>query len=91
MRYLLAVLLPPVAVLLCRRPRMLLVNVPLTACAWLPGVAHALLLAHSTAARERADRLADAVLASEERQAQARRRAQARRQISATQYARSRA
>jgi uncharacterized membrane protein YqaE (UPF0057 family) len=79
MRYLLAVVLPPAAVVLCRRPRLLFLNVLLTACFWLPGVVHALLLVRATAAQERADRLADAVLASEERLVRARRRARAAR------------
>ena len=74
MRYLLAVFVPPAAVWLCRRPGQLPVSVLLTACLWLPGAAHALLLARAAAARERADRLADAVLAREELLAQARRR-----------------
>jgi uncharacterized membrane protein YqaE (UPF0057 family) len=78
MRYLLAVVLPPAAVLLCRQPRQLPANVLLTALLWLPGSVHALLLARDAAARERADRLADAVLAREERLTQARRRERAR-------------
>lgn len=67
MRYLLAVFLPPAAVYFCHRPRHLPVSVLLTACLWLPGAVHALLLARAAAARERADRVADAVLAREER------------------------
>jgi uncharacterized membrane protein YqaE (UPF0057 family) len=73
MRYLLAVILPPAAVLLCRQPKQLPVNVLLTACLWLPGAAHALAVVRDAAARARADRLADAVLAREERLTQARR------------------
>jgi uncharacterized membrane protein YqaE (UPF0057 family) len=75
MRYLLAVFLPPASVLLCRQPRQLVVNVLLTACLWLPGVAHALLVARDTSRRERSDRLAAAVLAREERLVLERRRA----------------
>ena len=56
------------------RPRQLPVSVLLTLCFWLPGVVHALLLARATAVSERADRLADAVLAYEERATKARRR-----------------
>jgi uncharacterized membrane protein YqaE (UPF0057 family) len=78
MRYLIAVVLPPAAVLLCRRPGQLPVNVLLTACLWLPGSIHALLLARAAAARERTDRLADAVLAREERLTRARRLVRAR-------------
>ena len=74
MRYVLAVFLPPAAVYLCRRPHHLPVNVLLTACLWAPGAVHALLLARAAAARERADRVADAVLAREEGRLRARRR-----------------
>jgi ABC-type transport system involved in multi-copper enzyme maturation permease subunit/uncharacterized membrane protein YqaE (UPF0057 family) len=73
-RYLLAVFLPPAAVYLCRRPGQLPVSVLLTACLWVPGVVHALLLARAAAVRERADRVADAVLAREERLSRAYRR-----------------
>jgi uncharacterized membrane protein YqaE (UPF0057 family) len=78
MRYLLAVLVPPAAVWLCRRPRQLPVSVLLTACLWLPGAVHAVFVARAAAERERADRLAEAVLAREERLAQARRQWDAR-------------
>jgi uncharacterized membrane protein YqaE (UPF0057 family) len=82
MRYLLAVFLPPAAVYFCR-PRHLPVSVLLTACLWLPGTVHALVLARAAAARERADRVADAVLAREEQLARA--------HLAAGHYARSRA
>jgi uncharacterized membrane protein YqaE (UPF0057 family) len=88
MRYLLAFLMPPAAVLLCRRPGQAGVNVLLTACLYLPGVAHALLIARATAARERADRVADAVLAREESLSRQRRRA---RVFSPARFARLRA
>ena len=38
---LLAILLPPVAVLFCGKPISAILNVPLTLCFWLPGVIHA--------------------------------------------------
>ncbi len=79
MRYLLAFLMPPAALLLCRKPRYLLASVPLTACLWLPGVIHALAVVRRTAQGERADRLADAVLAREEQRGRARRRARSER------------
>jgi uncharacterized membrane protein YqaE (UPF0057 family) len=77
MRYLLAVLLPPAAVLLCRS-RQVPTNVLLTACLWLPGAIHALRVVRDTTVRERADRVADVVLASEERLLRARRAISAR-------------
>jgi uncharacterized membrane protein YqaE (UPF0057 family) len=87
-RYLLAVFAPPAAVLMCRQPRQAVVNVLLTACFWVPGAAHALLIARATARRERADRLADAVLAREERLARERRQARTLPHLARTRYAR---
>ena len=74
MRYLVAFLMPPAALLLCGRPRALWANVPLTACLWLPGVMHALGVVRRAADRERAERLARAVLAHEEHLSRARHR-----------------
>ncbi len=74
MRYLLAVILPPAAVLLCRQPKRLPANAVLTVLLWLPGAVHAILVVRAVAQRERADRLADAVLAHEEQQRRSRRR-----------------
>jgi uncharacterized membrane protein YqaE (UPF0057 family) len=90
-RYLLAVLVPPAAVLLCRRRGLVVLSVLLTACFWLPGAAHALLVARATARRERADRLADVVLAREERLARERRQARALRQMPPARMTRARA
>jgi uncharacterized membrane protein YqaE (UPF0057 family) len=41
MLYLLAIILPPVAVLLRGKPIQALLNLVLTICLWLPGVIHA--------------------------------------------------
>lgn len=46
MRYFLAIILPPVAVLFCGRPLQALLNLILTLCLWLPGVVHAMLVVH---------------------------------------------
>jgi uncharacterized membrane protein YqaE (UPF0057 family) len=91
MRYLLVFLMPPAAVLLCRRPGQAVLNVLLTACFYLPGAAHALLVARDTAARERADRVADAVLAREETLSRQRRQARVFPPIPSPRYARLRA
>jgi uncharacterized membrane protein YqaE (UPF0057 family) len=40
-RYLLAIILPPVAVLLCGKPVQALLNLVLTLFFWIPGVVHA--------------------------------------------------
>lgn len=61
MLYLLAILLPPVAVLLCGKPVQALLNLLLTLCFWLPGVAHALFVVNSHLADKRTDRLIEAM------------------------------
>ncbi|MDW8263659.1 MAG: YqaE/Pmp3 family membrane protein [Phycisphaerales bacterium] len=58
---LLCLLLPPLGLLLMRRPWAALVNLPLTACLWLPGCVHALCLVYAAAARERPIDLAEAL------------------------------
>jgi uncharacterized membrane protein YqaE (UPF0057 family) len=42
MRYFLAIILPPVAVLLCGKPVQFILNIILTLLFWIPGVIHAL-------------------------------------------------
>jgi uncharacterized membrane protein YqaE (UPF0057 family) len=54
MRYLFAIILPPLAVLLCGRPFLALLNVILTLCFWIPGVIHAILVVSSYEADQRA-------------------------------------
>lgn len=58
MLYLLAIVLPPLAVLLCGKPvQALLVNLPLTLLMWLPGIVHAWIVVHGHYADARQDRL----------------------------------
>ncbi|MBX7167593.1 MAG: YqaE/Pmp3 family membrane protein [Pirellulales bacterium] len=59
MRYLLAFLLPPLAVLLCGKPLQAVLNLVLTLCFWVPGVIHALLIVHDHLADLRNERLID--------------------------------
>jgi len=47
MRYLLAILLPPLAVLLCGKPFQAVLNCLLTLCFWIPGMIHALMVVSS--------------------------------------------
>ena len=61
MRYLLAIVLPPIAVLTIGRPIQALLNLVLTLCFWLPGAIHACLLVQSYQADERAQRIVDAM------------------------------
>jgi len=61
MRYLLAILLPPVAVLLCGRPFTALVNLFLTLLLWIPGMIHALVIVADYNANKRTDRVVAAM------------------------------
>lgn len=61
MRYLLAILLPPLAVLICGKPFQAIANVVLTLLFWVPGVVHALLVVHEHYEDKRADRVIRAI------------------------------
>ena len=58
MLYLVAILLPPLAVLLCGKPFQALLNIVLTICFYVPGLIHALLVVNNYYADKRTDRLA---------------------------------
>jgi len=62
-KYLLAILLPPVAVLLCGKPMQALLSVLLTLCLWVPGIIHAILVVNSHNADKRNEKLIEAVRA----------------------------
>lgn len=57
MRYLFAVILPPLAVLLCGKPFQAVMNFFLCLLFWIPGVVHALFVVNSKMADERTNRL----------------------------------
>ena len=57
MLYLLAVVLPPLAVLLCGKPFQALLSIPLTLLGWVPGVLHALFVVNNHYADQRSQRL----------------------------------
>ena len=61
MRYLLAIILPPIAVLLCGKPVQAILNLLLTILFWIPGVVHALFVVHSHLADKRTETLLEAV------------------------------
>ncbi len=61
MRYLLAIILPPVAVLLCGKPFQAILNLLLTLCFWIPGMLHALFVVNSHLADKRIEELAKAI------------------------------
>ena len=56
MLYLLAIVLPPLAVLLTGRPLQALLNVLLTLFFWIPGVLHAILVVNEHKANQRAEK-----------------------------------
>jgi uncharacterized membrane protein YqaE (UPF0057 family) len=57
MLYLVAIFLPPVAVLLCGKPFQAIVNLILTLLFYVPGLIHALLVVNNHYADKRTDRL----------------------------------
>lgn len=58
MLYLLAIILPPLAVLISGKPlQALLINLPLTLLMWLPGILHAWVVVHGYYADQRQERL----------------------------------
>ncbi len=57
MLYLLALLLPPLAVLLCGKPFQALLNLVLTLLGWLPGAIHAILVVNSHENERRTERI----------------------------------
>ncbi|UUZ80227.1 YqaE/Pmp3 family membrane protein [Paenibacillus sp. P26] len=56
--YLLAILLPPVAVLFCGKPFQALINLILTLCFWSPGAIHACMVVHERKEDKRMERMA---------------------------------
>ncbi len=61
MRYFLAIILPPLAVLLCGKPFQFILNILLTLLGWIPGVVHALLVVHNHLADKRTDKIVSAM------------------------------
>jgi uncharacterized membrane protein YqaE (UPF0057 family) len=61
MLYLVAIILPPLAVLLCGKPFQAILNVFLTLLFWIPGMIHAILVVNGHYADKRADRIIHAV------------------------------
>jgi len=57
MLYLVAVILPPLAVLLAGKPFQALLSIPLTLLFYVPGILHALFVVHNHYADRRTDRL----------------------------------
>lgn len=61
MRYVLALLLPPLAVLLCGKPIQFFLNLLLCLFFWIPGVIHAILVVHSHLEDKRTEKLIQAI------------------------------
>ena len=70
MLYLLAIFLPPVAVLLCGKPITALLNLLLTLLLWIPGVIHAMLVVNAHYADKRNDKLIKAMEKTQKQAAQ---------------------
>ena len=66
MLYLLAVVLPPVAVLIAGKPFQALLNVLLCFLLVIPGIVHAIMVVHNHYADKRTNRIVDAVRGSGE-------------------------
>ena len=64
MRYFLAIVLPPLAVLLCGRPLQAVLNIVLCIFGWIPGVIHAMLVVSEHNADKRADRIVSEIRAT---------------------------
>ncbi|HEX2839322.1 MAG TPA: YqaE/Pmp3 family membrane protein [Phycisphaerales bacterium] len=63
-RYLLCIVLPPVAVLTTGRWVQAIINIVLTILGWVPGVVHAALIVHDFKEEQRTNRIIDAVRAA---------------------------
>lgn len=61
MRYVLAILLPPLAVLFCGKPIQFLLNILLCLLGWIPGIVHAVLVVNSHLADKRNEKLIQAL------------------------------
>lgn len=61
MMYLIAILIPPLAVLLCGKPLQFVLNLLLCVFFWVPGMIHAILVVADTKAQERNQALIDAI------------------------------
>lgn len=61
MMYLIAILLPPLAVLLCGKPFQFILNFILCLFFWVPGIIHAILVVADCKAQERNRELIDAI------------------------------
>ncbi len=61
MRYFLAIILPPVAVLICGKPIQAILNLLLTLLFWIPGMIHALVVVNGYYADQRTGKIVDAI------------------------------
>jgi uncharacterized membrane protein YqaE (UPF0057 family) len=61
MRYFFAIILPPLAVLLCGKPIQFVLNIFLTLLFWIPGVIHAILVVNSHLADKRTQKIVQAM------------------------------
>lgn len=67
MMYLLAILLPPVAVLFCGKPVQALLNLILTLIFWFPGAVHAVLVVRDHKADKRMEKQTREIIKAQKR------------------------
>ena len=61
MRYLIAILIPPLAVLLCGKPLQFILNLLLCLAFWVPGMIHAVLVVNAHLADKRTQEIVEAI------------------------------
>ncbi|MFO0857986.1 MAG: YqaE/Pmp3 family membrane protein [Phycisphaerales bacterium] len=61
MRYVLAIILPPLAVFSCGKILQGFINIILTLLGWVPGVVHAALIVNDYKGEQRTNRIVDAI------------------------------
>jgi|TARA_B110000459_G_scaffold135815_1_gene148363 uncharacterized membrane protein YqaE (UPF0057 family) len=67
MHYLLAIILPPVAVLTAGfKPFSFIVSILLTLCFWIPGIIHAILVVNGHKADKRVEKQTNAIIKSQQ-------------------------
>ncbi len=67
MKYILAIFLPPVAVLMCGKPGAALLNLLLCVLLWIPGVIHAFIVISQTENDKRTEKIMKKVAAEQDK------------------------
>jgi uncharacterized membrane protein YqaE (UPF0057 family) len=67
MKYILAIFLPPVAVLMCGKPGAALLNLLLCVLLWIPGVIHAFIVISQTESDKRTEKIMKKIAAEQDK------------------------